>query len=751
MNSEPFHSDLVLLGGGHSHLAVIKQFAMKPVEGLRITVISRDIHTPYSGMLPGLLAGHYQHDDSHIDLRSLCEKANVRFFHSSVTAIDPDRQILHCDNRTAVRYDWLSINIGSQPDLSAITGAEQVGIAVKPVPALLAHFQSLTEVITQHSSRSPFTISVVGGGAASVEIALASQQQLQQRGLGDKIALQILCASGQLLPSHNRRVQKKMHRILKHRGITITTGARVLAATNTGQQSQLTLDNGTTVSCDAVLWAVHAASPHWLSASGLQCDSSGFVAVNQYLQSCSHPNVFAAGDIAHFSPKPLPKSGVYAVRAGKILEDNLRRAIESRPLKAFVPQHSFLSLLMTGDQYAIASRGLISFSGKWVWRLKDAIDKKFMRQYSDWSPMSTQAAALEGPRAPDIEAMRCGGCGAKVGSQILSRVMAQLNPVGNDDVIIGLNDPDDAAVIIPPSKQHWLQTVDYFRAFVDDPYLLGRIATNHCLSDIYAMGAKPHSALAIATVPYGSEALVEDTLLQLMRGAVDSLNEQDTALIGGHSSEGAELGFGLSVNGSCEPGKLLRKGGLRAGLSLILSKPLGTGALFAANMLGRAQGRWIDAALEQMLISNRQTADIIHRCHAVACTDITGFGLLGHLAEMIDTDPGLLEVQLQFSTLPLLPGAAYCIEHKLLSSLHTENSRSESALVNAESFANHPLYPVLFDPQTAGGLLAAVPTAQAQQCLELLQQQGCPDAAIIGSINAIECNGTTTAGRIKLI
>ena len=751
MNSEPYHSDLVLLGGGHSHLAVIKKFAMNPVEGLRITVISRDIHTPYSGMLPGLLAGHYQHDDSHIDLRSLCEKANVRFFHCSVTAIDPDRQQLHCDNRGLVRYDWLSINIGSQPALSSIAGAADVGIVVKPVPALLDYWQSMTETITQHSSDAPFKIIVVGGGAASVEIALASQLQLQQRGLGDKITLQILCASAQLLASHNQRVQKKMQAILTRRGIDTHTGTKVLAAATTEQQYQLQLDNGNTITSDAVVWAIHAASPSWLSASGLQCNQAGFVEVNQYLQSCSHSNVFAAGDIAHFSPRPLPKSGVYAVRAGKILAQNLRRAIEGRRLKVFVPQHSFLSLLMTGDKYAVASRGPISFSGRWVWWLKNAIDRKFVSQYSDWNPMSAKSPVQNGPRAADIEAMRCGGCGAKVGSQILSRVMAQLHPIGNADVIIGLNDPDDAAVIIPPANQQWLQTVDYFRAFIDDPYLLGRIATNHCLSDIYAMGATPHTALAIATVPYGSEALVEDTLLQLMRGAVDSLNEQDTALIGGHSSEGAELGFGLSVNGTCEPNKLLRKGGLRAGLSLILSKPLGTGALFAANMAGRAQGRWVEEALEQMLISNRQTASILHSFQAVACTDITGFGLLGHLAEMIDTDPGELEVRLQFSALPLLAGAAHCIEHKLLSSLHIENSRSESALINPEAFANHLLYPILFDPQTAGGLLAAVPTEQAQQCLLQLQQQDCPQAAIIGSIDAVEDGGTARAGRVRLL
>jgi selenide,water dikinase len=152
-----------------------------------------------------------------------------------------------------------------------------------------------------------------------------------------------------------------------------------------------------------------------------------------------------------------------------------------------------------------------------------------------------------------------------------------------------------------------------------------------------------------------------------------------------------------------------------------------------------------------MLISNRQTANTLHSYSAVACTDITGFGLLGHLAEMIDTDPGLLEVQLHISALPLLAGAAHCIAHKLLSSLHLENSRSERALINPESFIDHPLYPILFDPQTAGGLLAAVPTDQAQQCLAQLRRQDCPQAAIIGSINSLEGAPANNGGRVRLL
>lgn len=748
MNTTPYTADLVLIGGGHSHLSVIKSFAMNPVQGLRITLISRDIHTPYSGMLPSLLAGHYNLDETHIDLRSLCEKANIRLFQSEVTNINLELQKIHCNSRIPIRYDWLSINIGSEPDLKSIDGAGNLGLAVKPVPQFLGKWQTLLKTIAGQHNTAAHKINIVGGGAASIEVALATHRQLEKLNLSDKVQLKIVCSTPQILPTHNHRVQKSIATILANKNIETLKNHKVKSVSLNNTQTNMVFSDNTQSSCDTVIWAIHAACPSWIKPTGLQCDQNGFITVNQFLQSSSHSNVFAAGDIANFEPGPLPKSGVYAVRAGVVLAENIRRAVNQRPLKAYHPQRSFLSLLMTGNKSAIASKSIFSFSGKWVWRWKDHIDRKFVKQYSHWNPM--QSSKLKQDKLGVKEEMRCGGCGAKVGSQILARVMSQLKPLKNSDVIIGLDHPDDAAVIVPPENKQWLQTVDYFRAFIDDPYLLGRIATNHCLSDIYAMGAIPHSALALATVPYGSEKLVEDTLLQLMSGAVDSLNEQNTALIGGHSSEGAELGFGLSVNGTCNSSDLLTKGKLQTGLTLILSKPLGTGTLFAANMIGKAQGRWIDNALTQMLISNRQAAQIIHAHKAAACTDITGFGLLGHIAEMINATKDKYEVKLQLSSLPILEGAEQCIEEKHLSSLHPENIRSESELINPQQFNAHKLYPILFDPQTAGGLLAAVPAENAQACLEDLRQGDSPDAQIIGEIRERTQPNNNNGGSIRL-
>ncbi|MFT5693517.1 MAG: selenide,water dikinase, partial [Oceanicoccus sp.] len=527
MNSTPYTSDLVLVGGGHSHLAVVKHFAMNPIAGLRITMISRDVHTPYSGMLPGLIAGHYELDEAHIDLRRLCERANVRLFHSVVTNIDLSTKQVICDNRAAVRYDWLSINVGSQPDLSSIDGAHSHGIAVKPIDRFLDQWRSIQHQLESWNNSTRFKICVVGGGAASVEVALAIMHNLSEKGLSENTQIDIVSSSPQLLPTHSQRAQQLMTEQLQQRKIDVYYDHKVSSAHDKDRKTTLEFADKVPIICDVVIWAIHAGSPSWLQSTGLQCDSKGFVAVNEYLQSCSHPSVFAAGDIAHFTPQALPKSGVYAVRSGLLLAKNLSNTIQNRRLKPYRPQRHFLSLLITGDKQAIASKGSVSFKGKWLWTWKDHIDRKFMDQYNNLAPMPSQSAMASFSAADEEPAqMRCGGCGAKIGHSVLTRVISQLKPLQNSDVDIGLNHPDDAAVISPPAGKKWLQTVDYFRAFIDDPYLLGRIATNHCLSDIYAMGAMPHSALAIATVPYANETIVEDTLFQLMSGAVDSLNEQ---------------------------------------------------------------------------------------------------------------------------------------------------------------------------------------------------------------------------------
>ncbi len=245
------------------------------------------------------------------------------------------------------------------------------------------------------------------------------------------------------------------------------------------------------------------------------------------------------------------------MRQGAVLTENLRRSCSGRTLKPYRPQRNFLGLISTGDRYAIASRGNWSIEGKSLWTLKDWIDRRFMQRFNELPEMAAEPVPALAAGIADEQAikelstlaMRCGGCGAKVGSTVLRRVVQRLPPQHRDDVVIGLDSPDDAAVYRVPAGKLLVQSVDYFRSFIDDSYVFGQIAANHALGDLFAMGAEPQSVLAIATVPYGRERIVEETLFDVMTGALAITNQTGAVLTGGHSSEGAELAFGLTVNG----------------------------------------------------------------------------------------------------------------------------------------------------------------------------------------------------------
>jgi selenide,water dikinase len=277
-----------------------------------------------------------------------------------------------------------------------------------------------------------------------------------------------------------------------------------------------------------------------------------------------------------------------------------------------------------------------------------------------------------------------------------------------------------------------VHTVDYFRALIDDPYVFGKIAANHALGDIYAMGAEPQTALAIATVPYGIETKVEADLSQMMAGANEVLREAHCALVGGHTSEGLELSLGFAVNGLVDRDAALRKGGLRPGDALILTKPIGTGSLLAAHMRGKAKAHWVMMAIVHMTQSNRTAAHILRSHGATAATDITGFGLLGHLVEMVKA--ANVDARLTLGRVPLLDGLPETMAAGIFSSLQPQNVRLRRAIRNLEEAATHPFYPILFDPQTAGGLLASVPAQRAEACLCALRAAGYAWAAIVGCV-----------------
>lgn len=712
MHTAGLTRDLVLLGGGHAHVHVLRSFGMDPLPGVRLTLVARDVETPYSGMLPGLIAGHFAHEDCHIDLRRLARFASARLIHAEALGIDRiGRQVLF-QGRPPLRYDLLSLDIGSTPRPADIAGGSEHMVAVKPIDRFAARWQDLLERLREVPRR--LRIIVVGGGAAGVELVLAMQHRTSALPMVPPHFA--LLTRGDLLPRHPERVREAFRRVLRSRSVALRERTEVVRA----EEDALVAADGSRTGFDAVLWATQAGAAPWLAKTGLALDPHGFVAVDASLRAVNDERVFAAGDVAAVLPYPREKAGVFAVRQGPPLARNLRRALEGKPGLPFVPQRRFLSLITTGDRQAIASRGGLFAQGPWVWRLKRWIDRRWMRRYQELPAMR------QPPRTTAMEPMRCGGCGAKVPAQVLERVLRRLAPAAAEEARIGLEAPDDAAVLQPPERGLLVQTVDFFRAFVGDPYLFGRIAANHALGDVYAMGAAPRTALAVATLPPMREAIVEDDLHQMLRGGLDVLETAGARLVGGHSAEGQELALGFTITGHVAAERMLRKGGLRPGDRLVLTKPLGTGTLLAAEMQGRAKAPWIEAALATMLLPAGEAAACLGRHGATACTDVTGFGLLGHLLEMLRASN--LDATLDQGALPAIEGAEVTLGQGIVSTLHAANAGFLTAL-------DGPADALLLDPQTAGGLLAGVPPERADACVTELRAAGYARATVIGSVD----------------
>ncbi len=707
MENYPLARELVLVGGGHSHVICLRMLAMKPVPGLKVTLISPDIRTPYSGMLPGLVAGHYSTADVHIDLVPLCRFAGADFIQGSVVGLDLDRQQVQIAGRPSQSYDVLSLDIGSTPSQQQLAQTQAV-LPVKPISRFLTRWQAF---LTRYQAGEIRRVGFVGAGAGGVELCLAVHHRLSSQAEAPLPEVHLFTSGKTVLTDYAAGVRIRFEALLAARNIHVH---REFKAQSYDADGNLCSDDGRQVALDEAFWVTQAGAQPWLAESGLAVDEGGFVQVEDTLQSTSHSNVFAVGDCAAMVHHPRPKAGVYAVRQGPPLFRNLAAYALGDAVSAYKPQSTFLSLISTGDQHAIASRNGFSTAGHWVWRWKDWIDQRFMARFSDLPVMHRKP--LNTLQAEFDDQMHCGGCGSKVASDLLSEVLQALMP--------GAVPEGDAALINVPPGKVLLQSVDHFRSFLNDPYQQARIAVSHALSDVYACGGEALSVQASITLPFGKPSVSRSLLTAILSGTRDQLAEEGAQLVGGHTSEGPELSIGFTANGLVDEQALWRKQPGLAGLELVLTKPLGTGVLFAADMQHRARGEWINAAVAMMSISNRESARICREVGINACTDITGFGLAGHALEM--TGPGI-GIALDITDIPLLAGVRECFEELgIRSSLHEANRRASG--LTGSGYRNE----ILFDPQTAGGLLIAVEADLTDELLRRLREAGYPDAAKIG-------------------
>ncbi len=400
-NIQPIVKNLVLIGGGHSHAIVMKMFGMKPLTGVRLTLITTASETAYSGMLPGYIAGFYSHNECHIDLRPLANFAQAQLYIDTVVALDLKNNKVLCANGLAVDFDVLSIDIGSTPAIMSVSGAAEYAIAAKPVSQLLEHWYELIAAVSKNP-QEPIRIAIVGGGAGGVELALSMRSRLH-RILDEtqqpiqNLEIHLFQRGQELMPNYRQSVRHQLQQILTDQGIKLHLGETVckiapITPKETKEVFEIKCESGLKVECNKIFWVTQASAPEWLKNAGLRTDEQGFILVEDTLQSQTHPQVFASGDIATMVNHPRPKAGVFAVRQGKPLFENLQRILLGKPLKSYRPQKQYLSLIGTGDKRAMSATGNAYATRdpftlpphKLLWYYKDWIDRRFMERFRNF-------------------------------------------------------------------------------------------------------------------------------------------------------------------------------------------------------------------------------------------------------------------------------------------------------------------------------------------------------------------------------
>ena len=701
---------------------------MKPEAGVRLTLITDVLNTPYSGMLPGHIEGVWSDQDIYINLVKLARFAGARLIHQSVKSINTDTKTIYLNNKIKLKYDVLSLNCGAAPDLNSIPGAELYAVAVKPISLFLNKLPPASEI------GGP--VCIIGAGAAGAELALAFRHRY-----GAFVNIHLIGRSDRVLPTQSSNASKLLTRSLKQKNITLHLGKAVSQIT----AKDIHFFDKTKLTYAHIFLVTSARPADWLSDLTVTKDADGYVKISSSLQSVSNKHIFAAGDIASISGHPREKAGVFAVRAGPALCHNLRAFIRGETLRSWQPQRQYLALIGLGNGRALASWGAFSSAGYFWWILKVFIDRRFMQKFSALPVMSELAAPLpvlakQMGRVSEIpDAMFCAACGAKTGADTLKAALQAACEMAEDAGA----DPnylphqtittDQAEIILPEGTRSVSQSVDYISQHISDPFCFGRIAALHALSDIFVAGHQPLSALTTVILQRDHKDLQADDLIQMLAGSLIELSRHQTKLLGGHTSIAEHAGLGFAVTGMAAKPQDQDKPNKASGLifDLLLTKPLGTGVILAAEMRQLCPANSYEDAVTVMLQSNFQATQIIAQYPQAVMTDVTGFGLARHALNLTER-VSAIGVTLFPEACPFITGALSLSAKGVQSSAFTANqlSLTESALD-----PHSPSAKMMFDPQTSGGILAAVPHIQSRDCLQRLHQAGYSHTTVVGHIS----------------
>ncbi len=733
---------IVLLGVGHTNAHVLRMWGMgHAVDDTELVCVSNFPVATYSGMLPAVVAGDVPADLMEIDLLRLSQKCRARLVIAEVLGIDRTQRQLTFLDRPPLAYDALSIGIGSVPTFEGTTVLDGSSVVtIKPMQTFLARLAQAFRRLSPQT-RAP-RVAIVGGGTASLEIALCLAARFKNRQHPrqtsateldvalrefDEMPVSIHTSAVTMDANLCASAAAKLNRALEDAHIQAYTHHRV----NQIETGTLHFENADTFPADLVIWATSATASELLKSLELEHDERGFLLTRSTLQTTWDDHIFAVGDSGTMVDTRVAKAGVYAVRQGPFLVKNLENLLRKRPLVNYLPQSGFLKLINLGNQTAVAEYRGLSYRGHAAWKLKQSIDTHFMEMYQDYKLTNMNPTAVSDPAA----LMRCTGCGGKVAAEALADILASVreSQAANPAVILGLDHYDDAAIIHVPEQQITV-TTDYFAAPVDDPYLFGRAIVNHAASDLFAMGAVPTAAMANVEIPIGHPRGQNRTFRELMDGCLFELKRINCSLVGGHTIEGPRLAAGLTLFGrQLVPPTV--KGDLQPGQQLILTKPLGIGIYLAAWMQAQLPAHALADLQRSLTLGNDLGPSLASQFGIRAMTDVTGFGLVGHLREMLS--PQQLSAHLWLDSLPVLPAVAKLLDAKIESTLAPSNQQS-ALNFGLQGNRTHWKVKTLFDPQTCGGLLLACESQKTEKILETLREHHYDESAVIGEVVSSE-------------
>ena len=705
MQQTYFNKQLVLIGGGHANVQVLRKLCMNEYRGLNVILISEGYEAIYSGMTPGYIKKFYSLEDISIDLQRLCFNAGATFIKDSVVNLDTQNQKVYLKDNPSVSFDVLSINSGSiSNNLNNNYNKESKVIPVKPISSLVSNLSLIDNLVEKSSQKK---VSIIGGGVAAFELSFA----LYKRYNGN-ISLNII--SSQLLAEKNlnKSTIHKLKKISENLGINLISN-QVIAINN----SEIVLDNENKIQSDCILLSTGASLPDWLKKSDLEKTES-FIAINNQLQSLNHKNIFISGDAATIKNYKRPKSGVMAVRQGEVLKENLFLFLENKSLLKFKPQKNWLYLIGTHKNSAVLNYSIFSFEGNWCWFLKKIIDLHFMKKFSFTGQNDMKKKVHNFKEKNDISKMYCQGCGSKVSKNTL------INFLSNQDKNKELSD----AIEIKFEHSEILQTIDHIKLFNSiNPYDFGIISYLHSQNDILSAGGSVHSLSVSIGVPY-SENLVESFYLEyFMRGIQIEASKDGAYLAAGHSYQSEEPAVTITMNGSIKTKS--KKYLANEGNLIYLSKPLGTGYLLAAYF---QNSKLLSISDFKELYKNLKTGNSLAAKSGFACgsqlmTDVSGFGLASHLGDICQNSNLSAIIHLKSE---ILINANLEILKNYESSGYKNNYSSSFNSIEIKD--DHPLSKIIFDPQTNGPLLIVIDKEKKDKFEEDFQKKCSSQPLLIG-------------------